>query len=48
MQPLELAVLRASEDSDDAIKIMADVRVYFQGTVCDLVYLVMAQKGFRG
>jgi len=31
VQPLELAVLRASEDSDDAIKIMADVRAYFQG-----------------
>ncbi|KAF8504661.1 P-loop containing nucleoside triphosphate hydrolase protein [Russula emetica] len=30
VQPLELAVLRASEDSDDAIKIMADVRAYFQ------------------
>jgi hypothetical protein len=31
VQPLELAVLRVSEDSDDAIKIMADVRAYFQG-----------------
>jgi hypothetical protein len=31
VQPLELAVLRGSEDSDDAIKIMADVRAYFQG-----------------
>jgi hypothetical protein len=31
VQPLELAVLRASEDSDDVIKIMADVRAYFQG-----------------
>jgi hypothetical protein len=31
VRPLELAVLRASEDSDDAIKIMADVRAYFQG-----------------
>lgn len=31
VQPIELAVLRASEDSDDAIKIMADVRAYFQG-----------------
>lgn len=31
VQPLELAVLRASEDSDGAIKIMADVRAYVQG-----------------
>ena len=33
VRPLELAVLRASvdSDSDDAIKIMADVRAYFQG-----------------
>lgn len=31
VQPLELGVLRASEDSDDAIKIMADVHAYFQG-----------------
>jgi hypothetical protein len=32
VEPLDLAVLRASEDSDDALKIMADVRAYFQGT----------------
>jgi hypothetical protein len=32
VKPLDLAVLRASEDSDDALKIMADVRAYFQGT----------------
>ncbi len=31
VKPLELAVLQASEDSDDALKIMADVRAYFQG-----------------
>lgn len=33
VRPLELAVLRTSEDwdLDDAIKIMADVRAYFQG-----------------
>jgi hypothetical protein len=31
VQPLELAVLRASEDSDGTIKIMADVRAYVQG-----------------
>jgi hypothetical protein len=29
--PLELAVLQASEESNDALKIMADVRAYFQG-----------------
>jgi hypothetical protein len=31
VKPLELAVLQASEDSGDAVKIMADVRAYFQG-----------------
>jgi hypothetical protein len=31
MNPLDLAALQASEDSDDALKIMADVRAYFQG-----------------
>ncbi|KAH9965456.1 P-loop containing nucleoside triphosphate hydrolase protein [Russula dissimulans] len=30
VHPLNLAVLQHSEDSDDAIKIMADVRAYFQ------------------
>ena len=29
--PLELGVLQATEDSNDALKIMADVRAYFQG-----------------
>ena len=29
--PLELGVLQASEESNDALKIMADVRAYFQG-----------------
>jgi hypothetical protein len=29
--PLELGVLKASEESNDALKIMADVRAYFQG-----------------
>jgi hypothetical protein len=29
--PLELAILQASEESNDALKIMADVRAYFQG-----------------
>jgi len=32
VHPLDLAILQRSEDSDDAIKIMADVRAYFQGT----------------
>jgi len=31
VNPLELAVLQASEDSNEALKIMADVRAYFQG-----------------
>jgi len=32
VKALELTMLQASEDADDAIKIMADVRAYFQGT----------------
>jgi hypothetical protein len=32
VKPLQLAALQASEDSDDALRIMADVRAYFQGT----------------
>ena len=36
VKPLELVVLlRASEDTDDALKIMADVRAYFQGMSLD-------------
>jgi hypothetical protein len=31
VKSLELVALQASEDSDDALKIMADVRAYFQG-----------------
>ena len=31
VQPLELAVLRASDDVDGAIKVMADGRAYLQG-----------------
>ena len=31
VNPLELAPLLVSEDSGDALKIMADVRAYFQG-----------------
>ncbi|KAI0002262.1 P-loop containing nucleoside triphosphate hydrolase protein [Russula compacta] len=30
VRPLDLAALQASEDSDDALRIMADVRAYFQ------------------
>src|SRR6266581_3468286 len=39
VKPLELTLLQASEDADDAIKIMADVRAYFQGTCSDLLHL---------
>ena len=39
VKPLELTVLQASEDADDAIKIMADVRAYFQGTCPGLLLL---------
>jgi hypothetical protein len=31
VNPVDLVALQASEDSDDALKIMADVRAYFQG-----------------
>ena len=31
VKPLELAALLPSEDAEDALKIMADVRAYFQG-----------------
>jgi len=38
VKPFELAVLfRASEDTDDALKIMADVRAYFQGMSLDFL-----------
>jgi hypothetical protein len=39
VKPLELAVLlrTSSEDTDDALKIMADVRAYFQGMSLDLL-----------
>ncbi|KAH9965455.1 P-loop containing nucleoside triphosphate hydrolase protein [Russula dissimulans] len=30
VKPLELAILQTSEDADDALRIMADVRAYFQ------------------
>ena len=36
VSPLQLTVLQASEDADGAIKIMADVRAYFQGTCSGL------------
>ena len=32
VKPLELAGLQASEDADDALRMMANVRAYFQGT----------------
>ena len=32
VKPLELTVLQTSEDADDALRIMANVRAYFQGT----------------
>ena len=36
VKALELGVLlRASEDTEDALKIMADVRAYFQGMPLD-------------
>ena len=31
VNPLDLVALQTLEDSDDALKIMADVRAYFQG-----------------
>jgi hypothetical protein len=39
VKPLELAILfRArTEDTDDALKIMADVRAYFQGMSLDFL-----------
>lgn len=30
--PLQLAALQASDDTDEALRIMANVRAYFQGT----------------
>jgi hypothetical protein len=39
-------MLRASDDSDDAMMIMADVPAYFG--VCDPVYIVVVQNGFTG
>ena len=38
--PLELGVLQASEESDDALKIMADVRAYFQGMSLGSAFLL--------
>jgi hypothetical protein len=31
IKPLELTALQSSEEAEDALKIMADVRAYFQG-----------------
>lgn len=45
VKPLELTVLHASEDADDAIKIMADVRAYFQGTCSGLFLLKYPGRG---
>jgi hypothetical protein len=42
--PLELGVLQASEESNDALKIMADVRAYFQGMSLVLVSLLLLIK----
>lgn len=42
--PLELAVLQTSEESDDALKIMADVRAYFQGMSLVFVSLLPLNK----
>jgi hypothetical protein len=39
--PLELGVLQASEESNDALKIMADVRAYFQGMSLVFVLLML-------
>jgi hypothetical protein len=33
VNPLDLAALQTSEDSDEALRIMADVRAYFQGSM---------------
>jgi len=32
VKPLELTILQVSEDADEALRIMANVRAYFQGT----------------
>jgi len=42
VNPLELAALQASEDSDDALWIMADVRAYFQGNVTGFLSLAIS------
>jgi hypothetical protein len=31
VRPLQLAALQASDDTDEALRIMANVRAYFQG-----------------
>jgi len=40
VNPLELGILQASEESSDALKIMADVRAYFQGMSLVLISLL--------
>ncbi len=42
--PLELAALEASGDADDALKIMACVRAYFQGMLLGFVSLLLPIK----
>jgi len=32
VKPLELTILQVSDDADEALRIMANVRAYFQGT----------------
>ena len=44
VKPLDLAALQASEDSDDALRIMADVRAYFQGNVIGFLSLSISQE----
>ena len=42
--PLELGVLQTSEESENALKIMADVRAYFQGMSLIFVSLLLLIK----
>jgi hypothetical protein len=47
VKPLELAALQTSEDSDDALKIMADVRAYFQGKWLAFFSLLPQNKDYN-
>ena len=42
VKPLDLAVLQASEDSDDALRMMADVRAYFQGNLANFLSIIIS------